>query len=535
MLSDRFEDKIMEYPLYRMREIRSFSLTAGSSSDPELLEGCCLIVCYGGNGRLTLDSKMYALKEGAIFIAPSFSLITIRAGEAEQLQMMLAAFNEVGTLSAPMARFPYEGFAEAPPDVEVAAELQDLKGNQLTKDPLEQFERHVRFERLLLAVLKHNYASDKHHKSIRKLVEGTLDYIHEHYKDVLRIENLACSCNISSRHYTRIFTELTDKSPVDYLTELRIRQSVRQLVSSGGKLTDVARGVGYADPDYYSKRFKEKTGMSPSGYMTNWRHSPRIIALQCAGDLFALGIKPFGIMTNGLLGPFRNYMNGVQTLDHAFETVAGTIASMKPDLIVAGDYMSAELIDILSKISPTVTVEWEGIGPFYHLNMLSQILGREKEKRQWLERYELRREEVSRKLAALSQNWPRETAAVFYMWKDEIRVFAPNIFPTFYEVLGYEMPSWFQNWSAEDKRRGSMPVQFEAFLAFAADSIFIIVQDETALETLNRLKMAYKDVLPAITQNKIHSLESDWYSIDATSLYWQLQSVVSHTKQQMPH
>ncbi|MFB9276694.1 helix-turn-helix domain-containing protein [Cohnella cellulosilytica] len=509
------------YPVYRLTAARKCSLVAGSGGHGTVLERYRLVVGLAGNGRLILDGKIYGLRAGTAFAAGPRSLLFVDAGEEETLELLEADFEEVGLppKEASSLGFPCLGYLELPAEVDAAKELENLSGEPTAGGPIERYERHLRFERLLLAIMKRNYCPKGRMPGMRKLVEATLDEIHARYCEPLRVDRLARSCCMSVRHYSRTFAELTGQSPVEYLTGLRIARSVRTLIASGGRWKEAAAKSGYADADYYGKRFKEKMGMSPSVYMRNWRKSPQIVALQCAGDLLALGVKPVGMMTNGLWGPLGGYKNGVAILDRD-ERISGTIASLRPDLIIAGDYTDGELLESLAKIAPTIEVEWEGIGPFRHLHMLGDLLGKQREKREWLTRYERTREELMEKLLAPDER--RRTAAVFYMWRNEIRLFAPQIFPAFYDTLGYDAPPSFREWTERERRQGCIAVPFDRLPEYAADAMFLIVQDETAREAFRRMGRVYRDILPAIRNDRFHRLEPDWHGIDATSLYWQL-------------
>ncbi|MBB6732954.1 helix-turn-helix transcriptional regulator [Cohnella zeiphila] len=56
--------------------------------------------------------------------------------------------------------------------------------------------------------------------------------------------------NDDPEHFSRMFKKITGQSPVDYLTDLRIRQAQRLLRSSPLTIKEIATRVGIDDPSY---------------------------------------------------------------------------------------------------------------------------------------------------------------------------------------------------------------------------------------------------------------------------------------------
>ena len=66
--------------------------------------------------------------------------------------------------------------------------------------------------------------------------------------------------------YRRI-QELTGMSPTDLIRDIRLKKAAQLLMQSPEATTrDIALKVGFADPKYFSRRFKEKFGVLPTEY-----------------------------------------------------------------------------------------------------------------------------------------------------------------------------------------------------------------------------------------------------------------------------
>lgn len=67
------------------------------------------------------------------------------------------------------------------------------------------------------------------------------------------------------------FKKMTGKTPTEFLTEIRVSHA-RYLIdvyTSGLSLSDIAEKCGYDDYIYFSRRFKQITGVSPRSYKKN--------------------------------------------------------------------------------------------------------------------------------------------------------------------------------------------------------------------------------------------------------------------------
>lgn len=83
----------------------------------------------------------------------------------------------------------------------------------------------------------------------------------------VNMKALARSLGVSYPHFRRVFKTSTGLPPQQYLLNLRINRAKQLMEEPGLKLSDVARRAGFEDPYYFSRLFKQKTGITP----TQWR------------------------------------------------------------------------------------------------------------------------------------------------------------------------------------------------------------------------------------------------------------------------
>ena len=88
----------------------------------------------------------------------------------------------------------------------------------------------------------------------------------------LSLDTLAHYSQLSKFHFAKKFKELTDSSPIQHFINMKIQHACSQLDNSDIAIKDIASGLGYSDPYYFSRLFKKLVGMSPKQYRDS-RHS----------------------------------------------------------------------------------------------------------------------------------------------------------------------------------------------------------------------------------------------------------------------
>lgn len=95
------------------------------------------------------------------------------------------------------------------------------------------------------------------------LIARVKQYVQDHYGDEsLSLNEAARHVNVSPSHLSKVFSQETGKTFIEYLMETRIQKAKELLLSTGSKSYEIAFQVGYQDPHYFSNVFKRMTGMT---------------------------------------------------------------------------------------------------------------------------------------------------------------------------------------------------------------------------------------------------------------------------------
>ncbi|MEG2800816.1 MAG: response regulator [Longicatena sp.] len=102
-------------------------------------------------------------------------------------------------------------------------------------------------------------------KNSNLLVNQALVYIQNNYKKVISLNDLADHLKVSPYYISRLLNKHSSKNFTDLINDNRIEEAKRKLKLSYS-IKEVAYDVGYQSQSYFSKIFKEYTGLSPKEY-----------------------------------------------------------------------------------------------------------------------------------------------------------------------------------------------------------------------------------------------------------------------------
>ena len=108
---------------------------------------------------------------------------------------------------------------------------------------------------------------------LRKRLENTVAYIHNHYTEQIPINVLAENEHISESRFRELFKKAFGISPGEYIINLRIERASELLITTDSSVSYISAVCGYTDEFYFSRIFKKKTGYSPLMYRREYHPS----------------------------------------------------------------------------------------------------------------------------------------------------------------------------------------------------------------------------------------------------------------------
>lgn len=100
-----------------------------------------------------------------------------------------------------------------------------------------------------------------------ELYSAALKYILGNYSSPdLSSREIAYAIGVSEVHLRRIFKSHASDSPMRYVSFLRIEKAKNLLLESNLAVAGIAELSGFSDPYYFSREFKKRVGITPTGY-----------------------------------------------------------------------------------------------------------------------------------------------------------------------------------------------------------------------------------------------------------------------------
>ena len=115
------------------------------------------------------------------------------------------------------------------------------------------------------------YKTDVHRKQGIIQLSGALDFIRDHYKENIKIVQLADSCGLSETHFRRLFDSYMNMTPAEYVNLVRVQQACKLLRKTTNSMDEVAAECGFSSTVTFNRNFRHFTGTTPY----QWKKSPQ--------------------------------------------------------------------------------------------------------------------------------------------------------------------------------------------------------------------------------------------------------------------
>ncbi|MBI9108161.1 MAG: helix-turn-helix domain-containing protein [Spirochaetales bacterium] len=139
--------------------------------------------------------------------------------------------------------------------------------------PVSKKELYGALERLEIILDKNNQllsddiADYNSGSAAEELCGKIVEYLKLRYTDNISIAELSDSFNLNPTYLSRVFKQITGRTPTRFLTDLRINEARRLLTEQPElEVKEVAVKLGFSDQGYFSRLFKKETGKNPLEY-----------------------------------------------------------------------------------------------------------------------------------------------------------------------------------------------------------------------------------------------------------------------------
>ena len=98
------------------------------------------------------------------------------------------------------------------------------------------------------------------------MIQQAKDYIIQHITEDISLESIADHFYLSQCYFSRMFKAKTGENLIDFIIRQKMELACQLLKSSSIRVYEVGDRVGYKSARYFSKAFKQYTGLTPNAY-----------------------------------------------------------------------------------------------------------------------------------------------------------------------------------------------------------------------------------------------------------------------------
>lgn len=199
---------------------------------------------FGHDGEYIISEEVISLtKKSASLYVPSKSIISIPANNhltSQQQQTFLHLHKELSSLLFDNYKHSFTPISQQP--------YSAIVTQQLMLQLLDMLQLHEKTQRKT------------------RLAKSVMEYLRKNYTQNISLEMLSELFHFHPAHIIRTFKEEYGITPIEALNTIRFHNAAQLLTESDKTILEIAEQTGFTSASYFSRVFKQKSGMTPRDY-----------------------------------------------------------------------------------------------------------------------------------------------------------------------------------------------------------------------------------------------------------------------------
>lgn len=109
-------------------------------------------------------------------------------------------------------------------------------------------------------------AEERDFQKVFTRIRAVFDYIGEHFKEQIKLEELAQLVSLSPHYLCKCFKKVTGRTIFEYIEQMRVQYSCYLLKTTRTSVVEIAMESGFNTVSYYNRVFKKYNGLTPNQY-----------------------------------------------------------------------------------------------------------------------------------------------------------------------------------------------------------------------------------------------------------------------------
>src|SRR6185503_17455696 len=114
-------------------------------------------------------------------------------------------------------------------------------------------------------IYKENYNLSPRKQS-KNQINQSINYMKQHIDEMLSLQKMAASINLSASHFSFVFKKNTGFPPIEYFNHLKVQKACQYLLFTDLRIKEISQELGIEDQYYFSRMFTKVMGISPNEY-----------------------------------------------------------------------------------------------------------------------------------------------------------------------------------------------------------------------------------------------------------------------------
>lgn len=231
-------------------------------------------ICYDGEGEVVLGEEVYAFQKGDLIIIPPYFLHTTNSIKGTVAYWEWFYFDVESMIQSIQVKHSTEFNDIKQRIYRNAHYIKDKK-----YETLKKLIEHIREECLkkqylyeesvkglatsfLIEIMRLNDGEKERFES-NILIYQAIQYVEEHFGQVIYISDLANACNMSESHFRKVFEHSMNMKPLDFIHLVRIQKACHLMQWTEKSMKDIAYQSGFDTLSTFNRNFRRMLGTTP--------------------------------------------------------------------------------------------------------------------------------------------------------------------------------------------------------------------------------------------------------------------------------
>lgn len=217
-----------------------------------------LVITLSGSANFSLNGEVYALHKGVVLHAGSNMTIDIVVTSHEPWQYTVIHYEVMNSpFLLEIDHFEIETGQHHKMDyfVQQLIHFEKIPGDL----------NRLKCKSLFLQLIEFIVFCAKMQTS-NNVVDQAITFMTEHYTLPISISEIAEEVRCDRRRLAYLFDKQTGMSPIQFLTEIRLKQSKELLRTTSIPIKEIAELIGYQDAFYFCRVFKKQYHQTPTNF-----------------------------------------------------------------------------------------------------------------------------------------------------------------------------------------------------------------------------------------------------------------------------